>query len=135
MAANPPTSRVHRLLRRFAVVQALVTVVLTAESVVLFWSGSRSAGALTLGFAASTLWGAWFMRRIGRGAPVACGVRTKRRTALLCALVATWLAWVGTMTALNSGAGGVLITFGPGFICMVILLVASRRFKKHIASI
>ncbi|MFY9580098.1 MAG: hypothetical protein WAQ33_12315 [Gaiellaceae bacterium] len=61
-------------------------------------------------------------------------MRTKRRTVLIYFLVATWLAFVGTLTALNSGAAGLLTTFGPGFACMVLLLIGSRRFRKRLAS-
>ena len=114
--------------------QALVTLVLAAEAILLFRSGSRSSGALTAGFAVSTLWGAWFMWGVGRGAPAGCRVRTKRRTVLIYFVVATWLAFVGTLTALNSGTEGLLTTFAPGFGCMVFLLIASRRSRKRLAS-
>jgi hypothetical protein len=134
MSADVAATRIQRLLGRVAVAQALLTAVLLAEATLLLRSGNGSRGVLTLGFAASTLWAAWFLRRAARGASCSCRVRTRRRTLVTYSLVATWVAFIGTMTAVTSGPAGLLMTFGPGVACAVCLLGFARRSRKRLAT-
>ena len=134
MATDVAATRIQRLLGQVALAQALLTAVLLAEAALLFRSGDRSNGVLTVGFAASTLWAAWFLRRVSRGAACACGARTRRRTLVTYLLVAAWIAFIATMTAVTSGPAGLLTTLGPGVVCALCLVALSRRSRKRLAT-